>query len=171
MVPLSRKGTRAGRRAEADSGSAGRGGQPGPSGGQTEPFQTPGRTHPVSAMISGATYVGVPQTVYRGPSTMVASPKSPSFSDLLPSWCSYTWRDSQREVALPERSGLFPKARSSVSPQSRFPDNVRRFCKGMHTVRLSPDPCGTGRRMNGQQTELCCVKPGPFLPQCPPKTG
>lgn len=46
--------------------------------------------YPVSAMISGATYVGVPQTVYRGPSTIVARPKSPSFRDLLPSWCSYT---------------------------------------------------------------------------------
>lgn len=46
--------------------------------------------YPVSAMISGATYVGVPQTVYRGPSTMVARPKSPNFRDLLPSWCSYT---------------------------------------------------------------------------------
>lgn len=44
--------------------------------------------YPVSAMISGATYVGVPQTVYRGPSTIVARPKSPSFRDLLPSWCS-----------------------------------------------------------------------------------
>lgn len=49
-----------------------------------------GSTYPVSAMISGATYVGVPQTVYRGPSTMVARPKSPNLSDLLPSWCSYT---------------------------------------------------------------------------------
>jgi len=46
--------------------------------------------HPVSAMISGATYVGVPQTVYKGPSTTVASPKSPSFKDLVPSAYSHT---------------------------------------------------------------------------------
>lgn len=46
--------------------------------------------HPVSAMISGATYVGVPQTVYKGPSTIVASPKSPSFKDLVPSGYSHT---------------------------------------------------------------------------------
>lgn len=48
--------------------------------------------YPVSAIISGATYVGVPHTVYKGPSTTVASPKSPSFNDLLPSWCSYTYK-------------------------------------------------------------------------------
>lgn len=41
-------------------------------------------------MISGATYVGVPQTVYSGPSTTVAKPKSPSFNDLVPSGYSQT---------------------------------------------------------------------------------
>lgn len=46
--------------------------------------------HPVSAMISGATYVGVPQTVYSGPSTTVAKPKSPNFNDLVPSGYSHT---------------------------------------------------------------------------------
>lgn len=46
--------------------------------------------HPDSAMISGATYVGVPHTVYKGPSTTVARPKSPSFNDLVPSGYSNT---------------------------------------------------------------------------------
>ena len=49
-------------------------------------------SHPVSAMISGATYVGVPHTVYSGPSTTVARPKSPSFRDLVPSGYSHTCR-------------------------------------------------------------------------------
>ena len=48
-------------------------------------------SYPDSEMISGATYVGVPHTVYKGPSTTVARPKSPSFNDLVPSGYSNTW--------------------------------------------------------------------------------
>ncbi|TNN89560.1 hypothetical protein EYF80_000163 [Liparis tanakae] len=55
--------------------------------------ESPVKLHPAypdSEMISGATYVGVPHTVYRGPSTTVARPKSPSFNDLVPSGYSNT---------------------------------------------------------------------------------
>lgn len=56
-------------------------------------------SYPVSAIISGATYVGVPQTVYKGPSTTVASPKSPSFKDLVPSGYSHTWNRNQPTIS------------------------------------------------------------------------
>lgn len=38
------------------------------------------RPYPDSAKISGATYVGVPQTVYSGLVTSQAKPKSASFN-------------------------------------------------------------------------------------------
>lgn len=59
-------------------------------------------SHPDSAMISGATYVGVPHTVYKGPSTAVASPKSPSFSDLVPSGRSNTWGGESATFQSPQ---------------------------------------------------------------------
>lgn len=65
------------------------------------------KSYPVSAMISGATYVGVPQTVYSGPSTTVAKPKSPSFSDLVPSGYSHTC--STHKLILPIRTVLLQK--------------------------------------------------------------
>ena len=40
-------------------------------------------TYPVSSRISGATYVGVPQTRNIGLFTSVAKPKSASFKDFL----------------------------------------------------------------------------------------
>lgn len=45
---------------------------------------------PVSASISGATYVGVPHTVKTGSVTTMANPKSASFRLILPLLCRWT---------------------------------------------------------------------------------
>lgn len=64
------------------------------------------QAHPDSAMISGATYVGVPHTVYKGPSTTVARPKSPSFNDFVPSGYSNTYDEKHAQLKPTEHLNL-----------------------------------------------------------------
>lgn len=66
-------------------------------------------------MISGATYVGVPHTVYKGPSTTVARPKSPSFNDLVPSGYSDTWNETRAQLKPSEQLGFFFSQKNDAS--------------------------------------------------------
>lgn len=78
-------------------------------------------------MISGATYVGVPHTVCSGPSTTVARPKSPSFSDLAPSGYSNTSKDEHARVS--EKFHLFQKKQQQCC----------RVCEGVYQQVLRFD--------------------------------
>lgn len=71
-------------------------------------------------MISGATYVGVPHTVYSGPSTTVARPKSPSFSDLVPSGYSHTCSTQTLQILPKHTQYTYRLKAKQVNDNKRF---------------------------------------------------